>query len=75
MGDKSDFGGVSIAVIRDLYQLRPVSILFFCNYCLHDPTSYADFTYRVKIKFLCYMLKWPCTTVRTKQCFALLPKN
>ena len=24
MGNKSDFGGVSIAVIRDLYQLRPV---------------------------------------------------
>ena len=26
-------------------------VLFFRNYCLHDPTSNADLTYRVKIKF------------------------
>ena len=28
-----------------------LSILFFRNYCLHDPTSNADLTYRAKIKF------------------------
>ena len=31
--------------------LTVLSILFFRNYCLHDPTSNADLTYRAKIKF------------------------
>ena len=28
-----------------------IYVLFFRNYCLHDPTSNADFTYCAKIKF------------------------